>query len=110
MAHPDQDQVFIAEAIRVTTVVNSTESISGEFEAKTIVIYNGLDQSVAIQLQGCLGDGNYIDIGDPFNVAAGIKDYETVTDYFPCYRITAQCTPTAPTTGTLDVWVLKTGG
>ena len=109
MAVSDQDQVFNAEAIRVTSAVNSNNSESGEFQAKTVLIHNGLDKSVAIQLQGCNNDGVWIDIGDPFNVAAGVNDYDTVTDYFPCYRVSAICS-VAPTTGDLDVWILKSGG
>lgn len=109
MATTDKDQVFVAEAIRVTTVVNSTVSNTGEFTAETIVVHNGLDQSVATQLQGSVDKTNWIDIGAVFNVGNAINDYETVTDYFPCYRVTAQCTPTAPTTGTLDIWILKAG-
>jgi len=108
MATVDKDQVFTAEAIRVNTTVNSSIADTGEFQAETIVIYNGLDQSVAIQLQGSLDNTNWIDIGNAFNIAAGVKDYATVTDYFPCYRVTAKCA-TAPTTGDLDAWILKAG-
>ena len=108
MATVDKDKVFTAEAIRVTTVVNSVIANTGEFNAETIVIYNDLDETVSIQLQGSLDETNWIDIGDPFNVATNIKDYATVTDYFPCYRITAICS-TAPTTGDLDAWILKAG-
>ena len=109
MAVSDKDQVFTAEAIRVTTVVNSAISDTGEFNAETIVVHNGLDQSVAIQLQGSVDETTWIDIGNVFNVATVVNDYETVTDYFPYYRVEAQCTPTAPTTGTLSVWILKAG-
>ena len=108
MATTDKDQVFIAEAIRVTTVVNSTVAQTGEFNAQTVVVHNGLDQSVAIQLQGSVDETNWIDIGSVFNVATVVNDYDTVTDYFPCYRVTAKCT-VAPTTGDLSVWILKAG-
>ncbi len=108
MATVDKDKVFSAEAIRDTAVHNSGVANTGEFNAETIVIYNGLDESVAIQLQGSLDGTVWIDIGDPFNVAANINDYATVTDYFPSYRVTAKCT-TAPTTGDLDAWILKAG-
>jgi hypothetical protein len=108
MATTDKDQIFIDEAIRVDTTVNSTVADTGEFNAETIVVYNDLDQDVAIQLQGSLDATNWIDIGNPFTVTAGTKDYDTVTDYFPCYRVTAKCA-TAPTTGDLNTWILKAG-
>lgn len=106
MATVDKDKIFTDEAIRVNTVVNSGIANTGEFNAETIVVYNDLDETVAIQLQGSLDETNWIDIGDPFNVATNVKDYATVTDYFPFYRVTAKCT-IAPTTGNLNVWILK---
>jgi hypothetical protein len=108
MAVADQDQIFIDEEIRVNTVVNSTLANTGEFNAETIVVYNDLDKSVDIQLQGSIDETNWIDIGNAFAVAASTKDYDTVTDYFPHYRVTAKCA-TAPTTGDLNVWILKAG-
>ena len=108
MATTDKDQVFIAEAIRVDTVINSGVAKTGEFNAETIVIYNGLDETVNIQLQGSWDESVWIDRGDSFNVGNGINDYATVTDYFPFYRITAKCS-IAPTTGDLDAWILKAG-
>ena len=109
MAVSDIDKVFDDEAIRVSTVVNSAVADTGEFNAETIVVYNDLDKDVAIQLQGSLDDGtNWLDIGNAFNVTTLTKDYDTVTDYFPCYRVTAKCA-TNPTSGDLNVWVLKAG-
>lgn len=108
MAISDTDQVFTAEAIRVNTTVDSSLSSTGEFQAETIVVYNNLDENVSIQLQGSIDGTTWLDIGNPFTVTTSTKDYETVTDYFPNYRVTAKCT-TAPTTGDLDVWILKAG-
>ncbi len=108
MATTDKDQVFTNEAIRDTANHNSVKSDTAEFTAQTIVIHNGLDQQVTLKLQGSVDDTNWIDIGNSFNVAATTNDYDTVTDYFPCYRVQASCT-TAPTTGNLNAWILKTG-
>ena len=109
MAVADIDQVFTDEAIRVNTTVNSSVAETGEFNAQTVVVYNDLDKDVAIQLQGSIDNGtNWIDIGSTFTVTTLTKDYDTVTDYFPCYRVTAKCA-TAPTTGDLSVWILKAG-
>ena len=103
----DQDQVFTAEAIRDTSSKTSDESATGEFTAETIIIENGLDQQVTLQLQGCRqGGSTWFNVGSSFNVPASTDDYETVTDYFPCYRLTAICS-TAPTSGDLDVWIIK---
>jgi hypothetical protein len=109
MAITDKSQIFTDEAIRVNTVVESSIADTGEFNAETIVVYNDLDKDVAIQLQGSLDNGtNWLDIGNSFSVTTVTKDYDTVTDYFPCYRVTAKCA-TAPTTGDLSVWILKAG-
>lgn len=107
MAITDKDKLFDDEAIRDTSNHNSAVSDTGEFTAETIVIYNGLNQQVTLQLQGSLDESTWIDIGASFNIAASTNDYETVTDYFPCYRLVASCV-TAPTTGNLNAWILKT--
>lgn len=109
MATVDKDQIFISEAIRDTNVHNSIMASTGEFTAETVVVYNGFDQTITIQLQGSHDETNWINIGNSFTVATTVKDYDTVTDYFPCYRVTAQSVTTAPTTGDLDVWILKAG-
>jgi hypothetical protein len=109
MASTDKDKVFTAKSIRDTSAHNSASSDTGEFTAETIVVHNGLNQQVTIQLQGTVDDTNWINVGNSFNVAASTNDYETVSDYFCCYRITATCA-TAPTTGTMDAWILKTRG
>ncbi len=108
MATTDQDQVFIDNAIRVNTIVNSNVSNTGEFQAQTILIYNDLNQNVTIQLQGSVDKTNWLDIGDAFSVTTLTKDYATVSDYFPYYRVTAKCAA-APTTGDLNAWILKAG-
>jgi len=105
----DKDQVFSAEAIRDTADHNSVGSDTGEFTAETIVIHNSLDQQVTIQLQGTVDSLVWIDIGNTFNVAATTNSYETVTDYFCCYRLQASC-GSSPTTGSLTAWILKTHG
>ena len=103
----DKDQLFTAEAIRDTASHDSAHAHTGEFIAQTIVIQNGLDQQVTLQLQGTVDESVWFDIGNTFNVAATTNSYETVTDYFCCYRVQAQC-GTSPTSGVVDVWILKT--
>lgn len=104
MATYDEEKVFNA-AIRNTSLTTSGESFSGEFQAKTIFIINGLNQLAVLQLQGAR-DGVWLNIGASFDVAASTNTYQTVADYFPKYRITAQCS-VAPASGTLEVWIIK---
>ena len=104
----DEDQIFTALAIRDTVNHDSTEAFTGDFTAETIFIENGLNQQVTFQLQGAR-NSVWVDIDVPFNVVATNNDYQTVTDYFPKYRLQAICS-TAPTTGVLDVWIIKSKG
>ena len=107
MAYYDEDKVF-SEQIRDTNVKTSIESKSGEFLAKTIFIENGLNQAVTLQLQGAR-NAVWLNVGIPFVVNASTNIYETVSDFFPKYRMTAQCS-IAPTTGVLDVYLIKAHG
>jgi len=110
MATTDKDKVFTALEIRDTANHDSVGSMTGEFTAETIVVHNSLNQDCELQLQGSADDGaNWIDIGDSFTIPANTNDYQTVTDYFCCYRLQAQCS-VAPTTGSLTSWILKTHG
>ncbi len=101
----DEDQVFAALAIRDTSNHDSSESMSGEFLAKTIFVENGLNQTVTLQLQGAR-NSVWINIGSSFDATSTTNVYQTVDTYFPKYRLRAIC-GTAPTTGDLDVWIIK---
>lgn len=108
MANYDEDKVFDALAIRNTTTQDSSSSMSGEFNAKTIIVENGLNQEVSIQLQGSR-NGTWFSIGSPFAVSASTNLYQTVSDYFPKYRLQATCA-VAPASGTLTAYILKARG
>jgi hypothetical protein len=108
MAVYDEDGVFTAEAIRDTSEHTSAVAKTGEFTAQTITVENGLNQQATLQLQGSRDGTVFFDINDPFNIPASTNDYETVTDYFPCYRLVASCA-VSPTTGTLTCYILKSG-
>ena len=101
----DEDKVFDALEIRDTANHNSSESFSGEFMAKTIFVCNGLNQYVTLQLQGAR-NAVWVDVGSSFNINQGVDSYQTVDTYFPKYRVQAICA-TAPTTGALNVWIIK---
>jgi len=102
----DKDQIFEDEAIRDQVDHTSAVSDMGEFNAETIIIYNGLDQEVTLQIQGSHDQTVWLDVHDSFNVTASTNDYAVVTHYFPCYRVVASCAAN-PTTGNLDVWIVK---
>lgn len=108
MATVDKDQLFTALAIRDTSSHDSGQAVTGEFTAETIVVYNTLDEQVALQLEGSHDESTWLDISSSFNVAASTNSYQTVTDYFPFYRLSAIC-GSSPTSGVLDVWLLKSG-
>jgi hypothetical protein len=100
----DKDLVFEDEAIRDQADHTSEISYTGEFNAETIGVINTLDQQVDFTLQGCI-DTTWFDIAT-FSQAATSNGYQTVSDYFECYRLIASC-PADPTTGNLNVWVVK---
>jgi hypothetical protein len=102
----DKDLIIENLAIRDTADHNSDVSDMGEFNAETLIVLNGLNQSVDVQLQGSIDATTWLDVGNPFSVGITTNDYATVTDYFPCYRVVASC-ETAPTTGNLDIWIVK---
>jgi len=107
MAVSEEDQIF-NESIRDTVNHNSGESNSGEFNAKTIFIENGLNQAVTFQLQGAR-NSVWVNKGSTFTVAANKNAHQSVDQFFPKYRLQAIC-DTSPTTGVLDVWMIKARG
>lgn len=109
MAYADIDKVFEAEAIRDTSAHNSVSSFSGEFLAKTIVVENGLNQTVTCQLQGSADGSTWLNVGSTWDVSASTDGFQTVETYFPHYRLVAQC-GTSPTSGVLDVCIIKARG
>lgn len=104
MSYFDEDQVF-NDDIRDTSSHNSLVAVSGEFLAKTIFIENGLNQQVTFQLQGAR-NATWLNLGSTFNISASSDGYQTVSDYFPKYRLQAQC-GTSPSSGTLKAWIIK---
>jgi hypothetical protein len=104
----DVDLVIEDLEIRDQNNHESAMSNMGEFNAETIMVNNQLDQVVTFQLQGTIaGTGVWCNVGSTFNIGATTKDYVTVTDFFPCYKMVASCDTAAPTTGNLNVWIIK---
>ena len=105
----DELVVFDAEAIRDTATHNSVNSTNSNFHLKTIVVSNGLNQTVTLQLQGSRNGSSWINIGSTFDQAAGTDGYQTSEVFFPYMRITATCS-VAPASGTLSAWFELLGG
>ena len=105
----DEIAVFDLEAIRDTAVHNSISSDNSQFHLKTIVISNGLNQTVTLQVQGSRDNSTWINIGSTFDVAASTNTYQTSDTFFPFMRITAICS-VAPASGTLSAWFELLGG
>lgn len=106
MAVVDKEKVFDGEQIRDTNLHTSPEAAQGEFICLSVLVINGLDKDVDMQLQGAVGS-DWFDVGPEFTVSAGVNSYETTTDYFEKYRITAKSPLVAPTSGGLTVIFLK---
>lgn len=100
--------VFNALAIRDTSAHNGTTSQNFGYRVKTIIVNNGLDQTVTLQCQGSRDGTNWINIGTTWDVVANSQIYQTCETYFPYLRAIATCS-VSPTTGTLSLWLEKVG-
>ena len=101
------EKAFDALEIRDTAEHTSKEIFNGEFIVKTLILENGLNQSVSFQCQGSAEEGfsNPFDIGAPWSVAANTNSYQSCSAYIPYWRVIATC-DTAPTSGDLTVFVM----
>lgn len=103
-----EDKIFDALAIRDTSNHDSSVSDNQHNTAKSILVDNGLNQTVTFQLEGdrTSAFSTPVDIGSTFDIVASTRGYQTVDDYFPFLRLAAICT-SAPTTGSLIVYIEK---
>ena len=107
MSNPEEQDLFVAEAIRDTSDHMSEVSVENYgSQTRTLLIHNKLDESVSIQVQGDREStfSNPMDIGSAIVVSANTNEYTTMTQYFPFIRIKATCS-VAPTTGSLSSWI-----
>ena len=100
----DKDRIYEDLEIRDQADHESAQSDMGEFTAETVAVINTLDQQVDFQLIGGV-EGIWFDM-KTFSVAANTNGYQTVSDYFPTYKMTVSC-PANPTTGNLNVYMVK---
>jgi len=108
MGKVNQEKTFDALAIRDTSNHDGATINNFDFQLKTIIIENGLNQIVTLQCQASAHANfdNPIDIGSPFDVAANTNSYQTQDAFFPYMRVKAICV-TAPTTGTLTIHFIQ---
>jgi len=107
----NQQLAFNNEAIRDTNAHNSDVVFNGDFTIKTLIIENGLNQTVTFQCQGSAHSdfSNYFNIGSTWDTSASTNIYQSCSTYIPYWRVVAQCS-TAPTSGGLTVVILGVKG
>ena len=100
----NSQKTFTDEAIRNTSTHNGDAVFNGDFQVKTIIVENGLNQTVTFQCQASANAdfSNSFDVGNTWDVSASTNTYQTCDSYFPYMRLTATC-DTAPTSGDLTV-------
>jgi hypothetical protein len=95
---------FEDEEIRDTSSHNSGIADNIGYSMKTIIVENGLNQTVTFQCQASRdGVNHWFNVGSSFDVSASTDTYQTCDAYFPFMRVQAQC-GTAPTSGSLGVF------
>jgi len=114
--HPPHqtEELFYNEEIRDTNTHNSKAADCRIFKNKTFLLVNTLDQSVDFQVQASWDRAftDPVNIGSPVTLAAGNvttqRDYAVTDYYFPYFRVQATAAG-VPTTGNVNVKVLKGG-
>ena len=110
MAQVNQDNTIESLEIRDTNAHNGTIIDLHDFQLKTIIIENSLDEDVSLQCQAC-AEADFVksfNVGPAFLVTAGTNTYQTCDSFFPYMRMAVTCS-TAPTTGDLTVHLVQYG-
>lgn len=104
-----EDEVIHVYALRDTSDHLTNISDNRGAIPKTVVIYNDTNQSITCQLQGDRDtDFDFaMDMGDTFEVVSNTHDYATVSDYLPYLKVKFKATNTAPTTGTVSIYIMR---
>ena len=110
MAKVNDELTFNAEAIRDTSAHNGATVNLYDFQLKTIIVENGLNQTVTFQCQASAHAdfSNSFNVGATWDVAANTNTYQTCTSYFPFMRLVATCA-SAPSSGSLTVHFIQYG-
>ena len=95
---------FDEEAIRDTSVHWSVLIDNRGFQLKTVIIENGLNQTVTLECWASrhADFSHSFIVGSSFDITADTDDYQTCDSYFPFMKVKATCS-TAPTTGDVTV-------
>ena len=110
MAKVNQEMTFDALAIRDTSNHNGIIINNYDFQLKTIIIENGLNQAVTLQCQASAHSdfsANF-NVGSSFQVSANTNTYQTCDAFFPFMRLSAIC-GSSPTTGALTIHFIQYG-
>jgi len=110
MGQVNTEDTFNALEIRDTSIHDGAVINLYDFQLKTIIIENSLDQPVTFQCQGSAHDdfSNSFDINSTWDIPASTNAYQTCDSYFPYMRLVATC-DTAPTSGTITVIFVQYG-
>ena len=110
MAKVNSEKTFDALEIRDTSAHNGTQINNYDFQLKTIVVENGLNQEVSFQCQASVHDdfSNTFNVGTAWPVSASTNTYQTCDSYFPYMRLVATCA-SSPSSGDLTVHFIQYG-
>lgn len=110
MAKVNSEPTFNALEIRDTNAHNGATINNYDFQLKTIVVENGLNQAVSFQCQASAHSdfSNSFNVGSAWEVTATTNTYQTCSSYFPYMRLVATCA-SAPSSGSLTVHFIQYG-
>lgn len=110
MAKVNSEKTFDALEIRDTSNHNGSTITNYDFQLKTIIVENHLNQTVTLQCQASAHSdfSNAFNVGSSFDVATNTDTYQTCDAYFPYMRLTAVC-GSAPSSGDLTVHFIQYG-
>lgn len=102
------EQQILKTDIRDTNAKTSTVVNLQGLNKKSLVVVNGLNQNVSVQIQGSADNGTFINIGtaqtvnSSTNAIIGPNEVAALNNYFPYIRATATCS-VGPASGTLTI-------
>jgi len=110
MAQVNEDRTIDELEIRDTNAHNGTIIDLHDFQLKTIIVENGLNEDVSLQCQACAEEDfvKSFNVGPAWPATAETNMYQTCDSFFPFMRIVVTCS-TAPTTGNLTVHLVQYG-
>ena len=110
MAKVNTEKTFDALAIRDTADHTGTTINNFDFQLKTIIVENELNEKVTFQCQASVHAdfSNSIDVGATWDANASENMYQSCETFFPYMRLIATCDST-PSSGNLTVHFVQYG-